>query len=187
MQDRLATSLALAQDGEQSAADRAAALETLGAVAANSPDLVKDYSRLATAMLVPTEPLEVQTAAVAGLSRFRQRDAAKQMLAGWTAHGTSLRRRIVETLLSRKEWVDELLKALEQKRVFASDVELASQQRLLNDRNESVRKRAESVFAERIDSNRQAVLDSLAQVATMDGDLNVGEAIFRKRCASCHR
>src|SRR5206468_7911279 len=89
----------------------------------------EDLTRLAR-FLQPQFPLALQQAALAGLRRATGKLAAQAMLASWKASSPTLRSELLSTLFTRREWIQELLTALEQGQVAASQLATPEQQKL---------------------------------------------------------
>jgi putative heme-binding domain-containing protein len=139
------------------------------------------------ALLMPQSSGALQTAAVAALARMQSNDVPAALLAGWKSHGPTLRSAILDALLSRDEWVEPLVAAIESNLVPAADIDATRRQRLVRFDDEKIKARAEKLLAGAIESNRQQVLEQHGAVLTMPGDAQAGAAVFAKRCAVCHR
>jgi putative heme-binding domain-containing protein len=80
-----------------------------------------------------------------------------------------------------------LLTAMEQKQVAANSLDAPRRQRLLEHNDESIRSRAQTLFQTAGRSNRLEVLARYADAARQDGDAALGQVLFRKHCAACHK
>ncbi len=136
--------------------------------------------------LFPGTSLQLQTAAVAAIARTASPDAPDSLLKNWSAHTPAVRNRIVSTLLTREDWVKTLLGALEKETVPASELSLSNRQRLLQDGNENVRKRAEALFGAAPNDSRAQVRARYQTVEALAGNLQRGAAVFEKNCSTCH-
>ena len=103
----------------------------------------------------------------------------------WRSLTPSLRGRVLDVLLSRKQWVGPLLAAIEAQTVLTSEIDAAHQARLSEYPDPELRKKAKSSFAQ-TSSERMAVVTSY-QPALKNGDAKRGQAIFQKNCTPCHK
>ncbi len=139
------------------------------------------------ALLVPQSSGALQTAVVEALARIDSDQVPKALIEGWRSHGPALRSEILDALLGRESWIDQLLAAIEQKELPAGDIDASRRQRLLRFNDEKIKSRAAALLSGAIESNRQQVMDGHDAVLTMTGDAQAGAAAFVKRCAVCHR
>jgi putative membrane-bound dehydrogenase-like protein len=163
--------------------DRLAAIDVLGR---EPTQLDADLSVLGQ-LLVPQNPVSIQTAAIDGLGRIPDKRVAALLIAGWKSYTPSLKMQVLDLLLSRAAWQQELLRGIEHHDVPAANIDAKHRERLLNQKDERVRMRAAKLFASAISPDRQKVLESYRAVASMPGDRTRGRAIFAKTCAVCHR
>jgi len=146
----------------------------------------EDLDTLAN-LLVPQTPDDVEAAAVAALGRLRDSRVPERLLRGWKSHGPGLRSQVLGVLFGRSEWVKAVLKAVEQKRVPAFEVDAARRQQLLQHRDPDVRRRAVRLFAGTVNRDRQKVIDDYRPVLALKGDPARGLRVFTKNCSTCHR
>jgi putative heme-binding domain-containing protein len=104
----------------------------------------------------------------------------------WKRHSPQLRNAILDVLLSRSAWTGALLSSLEDGCVSPAEIDPARRQQLLKKRDPELRKRAETLFAQRAQP-RQAVVDAFRPALGLKGDSALGAVVFKKLCASCHR
>jgi putative heme-binding domain-containing protein len=161
---------------------RAPAVLLLGRAADPRP---ADIHLLAS-LLVPSESMEVQSAAIAALARRADGDAPRLLLAGWKSHSPTTRAQVLDKLLERSSWTAALLDAMERGEVLPADVDAARRQRLLANKDAAQRARAQEIFQTTADADRAAVLDRYRSAATLRGDVQRGAAPFAKKCAACH-
>jgi putative membrane-bound dehydrogenase-like protein len=172
---------ALVEDEKAAETDRIAAVRLLTTQPSGAPT-----NKLAR-LLTPRNSAALQSAVLAALARRADDDTAAQLLAGWKGYTPALKSQVLDLLLSRDAWRDELLSALEKKGVPPGHIDAARRQRLLTHKDAEVRKRAAKVFEGTTNADRQKVLKDYAEVATMKGDATRGKAVFEKRCSVCHR
>ena len=139
-------------------------------------------------LLSPQTPIELQRDAIRTLSDFDDLRVVGAFVQGWRQHGHEVRREIIDVLLSRRHWRDELLNYIERRLLLASDLDLSRRHRLLSDREPSIRARAERLLATQVGNTRRAAVVSAHQpVLDVKADSLRGEKIFKTKCASCHR
>ena len=143
--------------------------------------------KLLTGLLTPQTPAELQAVAIATLGKVRTIDSAKVMLAGWKAYGPAVRTQVLDTLLGRLEWVPPLLDGIDNKIILPSEVDAIRRQRLLEHKTESIRLRAQRIFAASTSVDRLKLVDSYRPALALKGDAAKGSALFQKTCAACHQ
>lgn len=137
-------------------------------------------------LLGPRRSPQVQKAALGRLRQGRGAKVAEALLGGWRSYGPGLRADVLEALLSRAEWSERLLGAVEEGKVAAGALDPGQQQRLRSHADASIRERAAKVFAAAA-SDRQKVIEEYRAAARLKGDPRRGLEHFRKACASCHK
>src|SRR5207237_10023748 len=125
--------------------------------------------------------------AAPALARDPGHATARRLLAGWTSYSPALRTQVLDILLSRGGWQQQLLAAVEAREVPAGEIDTPRRQRLLAHKDAAVRERAAKLFAGSVRSDRQKVLQDFQDVLTQSGDRARGQAAFAKHCAACHR
>lgn len=139
-------------------------------------------------LLLPAQPSELQRAALETAGAFDDDAVADWILSRWLAYTPSLRAAAGDILLSRPAWTPQLLTAIEDERIAASDLEPGRLRILVASNNRSLAERAEKLIAkhssgrvpEEIVKPYQAALGS-------PGNTDAGRKLFRQHCAACHR
>src|SRR5262249_36835269 len=111
-------------------ADEGRRLAALRLLARERDKLRKDISLLSGG-LSPRNSTTFQTAVAAKLATIRLDEVAQLLLAGWKAHSPALRTQILDIVLSRDAWVQELLAFVERNEISISEFDAARRQRLL--------------------------------------------------------
>lgn len=158
---------------------RAMAIRTLsgGRYAAVEPTLRK--------VLESHPPHELQMAAVETLASFDDPAIAPTLLSYWKRYSPDARKKVLDALLSQREWMTDLLKALESGDVERSAIDLAAQVRLLNHPDRQRAQQARQFF-QKESTDRAKVVESYRDVVKMAGDVERGKKLFEKNCAVCH-
>ncbi len=163
--------------------DRQRAVLLLG----RGPDEHERDRQLLTGLLTPQTPAELQGAAVGALGKSRTLDSTKLMLAGWKSFGPAVRGQVLDTLLSRPEWLIPFLDALDTKIILPAEVDAIRRQRLVQHKTPSIRIRAQKLFAQATSADRQKLIDSYRPALAVKGDAVRGSTIFQKNCSACHQ
>ncbi len=171
-----------ASDSAASEADRLAAIPLLGR---DEAALSEDVAQLG-ALLDSRNTPPLQLAALASLGRTRSPKTAQILAGAWKTGSPAARARVLDLLLTRQDWVQVLLGAVEAGQIPAGALGTPRQQKLLNHPLSSIRDRAKSLFAA-ASADRQAVVRRYAGVAALQGDPIRGRENFRKACVVCHR
>ena len=95
----------------------------LAAASANNIDTLADF-------LSAEHDSQLQLAAVDALAERTQPAVADHLLNAWRSLTPALRARVLDVLLSRKQWVGPLLAAIEAQTVLTSEIDAAHQARL---------------------------------------------------------
>ncbi len=140
-----------------------------------------------SALLLPSEPLPLQLAAVRALSSHDDKEVANVLLGASSSSGPAVRREIIEAQFARKDRLITLLKALEDGRIRPADLEPSRREQLKRHADSSIRARADKIFKTTSSSDRLKVVDGYRTALTMASDTARGKAVFQRVCASCHR
>jgi putative membrane-bound dehydrogenase-like protein len=174
---------ATAADAKTSETDRKLALSLLGRDAKKRDEDMK----LLAELVVPQNSAALQSAAVAALGRIADKRVPELLTAGWSGHSPALKGQILDVLLSRDVWQQQLLNRIEKKSIPAAEVDVARRQRLLAHHQETIRTRAAKLFDGAINADRRRVLDDYKDALALTPDRRRGKAVFAKSCSICHR
>jgi putative membrane-bound dehydrogenase-like protein len=172
----------IAYDDKAGTEDRLQAVRLLGHGFGGQEDL----ARLAT-LLVPQTPPELQSAVATALGNSADALVLELLLRGWKAYGPAFRATVLDALVRNERGVKVLLDGLEQNRVFPFEIDAARRQRLMQHRNQAIRKRAQKLLALALDPDREKVVATHQNVLKMAGDGRRGLEVFRRTCATCHQ
>jgi putative heme-binding domain-containing protein len=180
----IASARALAADDKAPVADRISGLGLLGIGAEGE----KQDSVPLAALLNPRVPLDLQTAALIRLGQLRSDAVATAILQVWPVLSPALRQQSLDVILRRPVWIRELLEAVQKKAMTSSELGASVRQRLLAQRDESLRGTARRLLAEADSSSRSnVVIRYLSAVTAAHGDGGRGAALFGQHCAVCHK
>lgn len=145
------------------------------------------FSTLVAALETPSTA-ELHQAAVAGLARLRDPTTTKVFCEHWTTIMPSIRPQLINVMLSRREYHDDLLTALENGTVQFSELNLDLEQRrtLLRWSSDDIGRRAAKLFGDEEYSNRKAIVDEWLAKLPEAGDSNHGRQVYDRKCSICH-
>ena len=144
----------------------------------------EDLKQLAD-LLNPKTSFDIQKIALATMARNRSPKVAQLLLAGWPIYSPDLRATVLDTLLSRGEWLHLLLEASEQQ-VPAAEIDAAHRELLLKHDDPAVRARAAQRLATVRPASRTKVIEQYKPVLNLKGDAKSGVTTFQKLCTPCH-
>lgn len=163
--------------------DLAARIDAITLLAQDSSDSLFE---LAPDLLTPTQPQELQLAAVRALSDQPGDAAAGPLLDAWAGAGPAVRIEIVDALLRGQGRAERLVEAIETGAVLPIEIAPDKRQALVNHPDRSLRERAAKVL-EAGTADRQSVIDQYKTALQGDAQAERGKAVFQKTCANCHR
>jgi len=129
----------------------------------------------------------------AALARFDDPRVPKELLRRWTHLRHGSRDAAIDTLCSRATWAGPLMTAIEEGRVDAGDLSAAQVRQLLAFDSVSIRKTLETHWGtlRETPSERTAQMQRLRNEMSAEvlaaADLEAGQKLFTKNCATCHR
>lgn len=175
------SALKSAADDKQSVLKRAAAVRQL------STGSYADSAELLTGFLEPTQPAELQGAALSTLGSFDAPDVAALLIDRYAAMSPRLKSQAADVLFSRASWIVALLDAIEKEAIPLGDVDPARLKLLTDHGDASVRERAKKIVAKLQVTKRGDVFAAYKSVLEMKGDVARGKEAFKKTCAACHK
>jgi putative heme-binding domain-containing protein len=101
----------------------------------------------------------------------------------------SVRAAGMNAFLSRTDWTDVLLDAIEKGKVTGTDLSLDQRQSLLAHPRQAIADRARKLLARSggiPDPDRQKIIDELMSLTDRTGDPGAGKIVFKNQCAKCH-
>jgi putative membrane-bound dehydrogenase-like protein len=174
---------------EVAARDTASLPERLQAVRllGRGPDHRREDRVLLADLLAPQYTEELQTAAAVALGRLPEPEAADVLMKGLKTFTPKLRSPVLDVLLRRPDGAGLVLDAIVRKTILAADLPLTARQRLLQHPSREVRSRAERLFTDLVNPDRDKVVIAYQAALSLKGDSARGLRVFAKNCAICHR
>ncbi len=182
LDETLADARLSAADHDAKEPERVSAIRLLGRGPSKQTE---DFQELG-ALLGPQNSQAIQTAALERLGQTRGGDVAEILIGSWKTASPSARARILELLLSRQEWIQSLLAALEAGTISPGVLGTPQQQKLLSHSDAAIKTRAQKLFAA-ANADRDAILKRYEVVSELRGDPVHGAELFRQNCTPCHR
>ncbi|MCA9054412.1 MAG: c-type cytochrome [Planctomycetaceae bacterium] len=176
----MAAARAIAPDGAADLTVREAATRLLG----RSPEQVNQDRSSLVELLNPQQPPELQTAAIERLAELRD---AETLLTQLTRVAPRQQAAIESALLTRGDLIDELLAGVRNRKVEPQRLSAATRSALLNHRIPAIRDAAQACLGATSTPPAAEVTARLEAVSTIAGDVAHGQAVFEKRCSTCHR
>lgn len=141
-----------------------------------------------SALLEGTTPAEVQLRAVAALGRYKEPVVARSLVSRWRSLAPLVRTPVLNLLLARTMFHEELVAAIEQGRMRLGELNLDLEQRrrLLRESSPAIMARAAKFIGDEEYSNRKVVVEEWLKKLPAAGDAGRGRAQFEKTCAQCH-
>jgi putative membrane-bound dehydrogenase-like protein len=138
-------------------------------------------------LLGPRNPGEIQLAAVRALALHDHPQVAEILLESWASDSPGVRREVLEALFARADRLPQLLKAIEEGKVLAGQLEPFRVERLRKQLNPQWREKAGKLLLGQGAMDRQKVVDAYRPALELKGEIARGKAVFKKTCAACHR
>lgn len=128
---------------------------------------------------------DVEAAAVDSLAAFDEPAAGTMILDNWRGFSPPARKRAVDALLSQKNRVPMLLKAIADGQVEPSALDGGARSHLYEYPDPTISKQAKTLL-ESSTSDRAKVVASYHYAITLPGETVRGKKLFEENCAKCH-
>lgn len=169
----------LAGASESDAATRTGAISLLGYLPGGEARLL---------MLIEAQTDQATRAqAVTALALRPSDEPWKELLSQFPTLTPTMRRAVVDGVLSRPTRAALLLVELEAKRIKPTELDPAQSTRLLQHRDAQLKARAAKIFGSATPEDRIKALAEYQPVLKMKGDALRGRTVFEKNCATCHK
>ncbi len=137
-------------------------------------------------LLSPTQPQEIQTAALAALDQLDHGQLADELLTRWTSLSPHLRQTTAAILIKRPARAKALLDAIQANKIHAGELSGSQVAALRQSSDKSIKERAAKLFAAPA-GKREDVIKLFTPALDLQGDPKHGHEIYLAKCASCHR
>jgi putative membrane-bound dehydrogenase-like protein len=139
-----------------------------------------------TRLLKPTQPQEIQRAAVAALGSFTAPETAPMLLANWRTQTPAIRAEVVLAMLGGRNRILPLLQAIERGEIPANQIPFARRAALLRSTDAKVKELATKLFSDSAPGARKEVVAKYQTALSLKGDAARGKKVFETACANCH-
>lgn len=137
--------------------------------------------------LLPQTDAALQSSIIASMSQSGAKNVPELLIAAWPTLSPALKTEVLDVLLSRRPWTEQLLTQIETKEISRNSLDLTQQARLKSHPVEAIANRAKVIFETASASTRKKVLDDYQVALKLAGDPKFGRAVFERTCATCHR
>ncbi|QDS99084.1 PVC-type heme-binding CxxCH protein [Adhaeretor mobilis] len=173
----------MAADPNESTSGRIHALQLLGHQGKN----IKEDRELLAEILAPQVPVAIQAAALDALSQLGGSHVGKQVLNKWEIFSPQLRSQVLDILLSRPDWTGLLLDRIEAGGISVSELDANHRGRIASQSGHQLQERLDQILADSSNTDRQEIIRQWEPVLELQGNANLGAAVFKKHCAVCHQ
>jgi putative heme-binding domain-containing protein len=181
VRDFMSSVAAKAASGELTVSQRLPAIELLAWFA------WADAQEPLFATIAPTEPRDVQRAALRILGTFGEAALGQELISRWKQLAPPLRDDAVGILLSRPIWHEALVAALEKGEIPAGQVSIPHRARLMALADKALAERAKGALAAVALGPRKEIIEKYQPALSLKGDGDRGKLVYRRECMNCHK
>lgn len=156
-------------------------------VLAPFPDQRLDDLQRLSEMLTPLSSPAIQSAAIRHMASFPNAEVPELFLGNWSSHSPAIRAQVLNSLLSRPDWLSTLLRQLETGTISVSEIDAVTRQKLAMNKAPKIQARVKAILNTAGADDRNDVVAKFRDSLSLTGDPSRGKAIFKKTCASCHK
>ncbi|HIK93236.1 MAG TPA: c-type cytochrome, partial [Planctomycetes bacterium] len=171
----------VAVDSSARTSDRKAAIEMLTLQSRS------EVAKVIEKLLVPGTSGELQQSALEVVRQTGAQETSSTILQRWNTLAPSVRSTALALLMARPNTTLELLNSMINGSVPSAAIDIDQRMRLLQHRDENIRKLAVQIFGGVVSADRKAVADEYQPALTMDASAERGAAVFAKTCIKCHK
>ena len=171
----------MAVDNSARPSDRKAAIEML--TLQSRAEVIKIVEKL----LVPGTSGELQQSVLDVVHQTGAQETSSTILQQWNTLAPTVRSTALAFLMARPNTTLELLNSMMDGSVPSAAIDIDQRMRLLQHRDENIRKLAVEIFGGVVSANRKAVADEYQPALSMEASAERGAAVFEKTCIKCHK
>ena len=141
------------------------------------------------AIITPRSSPDLGRGFVEAIGRSESPEVGANVIAGLGSLTPSMRPSAIRVLLSRADWSEALLDAIDKGVLQAGELSLDQKQSLTAHPSKKLADRAKRILARGgglPNPDRQKVLDELMPLTQQMADAVAGKDVFKKQCAKCH-
>lgn len=163
--------------------------------------------RLLRGLLVPSQPQELQLAALETLGTYHEPSVADMLIDAWPKMTPALRDKATTILLSRTDRIAKLLDAIESKKITPAQLSVAAKATLGRQKTPALAERIAKLIGDGSSANRKAVIETYltamqgsdagtparsesvvaGKSARITGDATRGSKVYEIACMVCHK
>ncbi|MDG1897179.1 MAG: c-type cytochrome [Fuerstiella sp.] len=171
----------VAVDSSAKTSDRKAAIEMLTLQSRT------EVTKVVEQLLVPGTSGELQQSALEVVRQTGAQETSSTILQRWNTLAPTVRSTALALLMARPNTTTDLLNSMINGSVPSASIDIDQRMRLLQHRDQNIRKLAVQIFGGVVSANRKAVADEYQPALTMDASAERGAAVFAKTCIKCHK
>ncbi len=140
-------------------------------------------------LIDPTQPAEVQSAAIRSLAGMADGRIAPDLLSAerFATYTPAIREEVLSGMLSSNTHLPGLLAAIESGAVPAGAINSLRRKQLTDHKDAAIRDRARQVFGVEKLTDRNRVYEEYKSLLDLPPNSQNGREVFKKHCANCHR
>lgn len=147
----------------------------------------KQFYPAAKKLLSEENDFQIQQATLNSITGFQDSTIPSLLIGNFQNVSPTLQRSMIRQLLSRNTYWPSLVAAVESEQIPEKAISVNQWQQLANSKDPTVASKANSILETFAKSSRDDVVRAYRSVLQQSGDVDQGQTVFRKQCASCHR
>lgn len=149
-------------------------------------DNPEPYVSFLKELIVHSEPLPVQSAALYALSAKPDQTVSQYVLQQWPVLTPEVRNVAINTFMDNPERINLLLDAIEEGHIQQAAIGWPRSVRLMTVMNDTLSTRARSLFGKEGDQS-QEIINQYQPALNMEANQQQGQLVFQQNCAVCHQ
>lgn len=137
-------------------------------------------------LIVPSEPLPVQSAALYALSAKPDQTVSRYVLQQWPVLTPEVRNVAINTFMNNPERISLLLDAIEEGHIQQATIGWPRSVSLMTVMNDTLSTRARSLFGKEGDQS-QEIINQYQSALNLKANQQQGQLVFQQNCAVCHQ
>lgn len=146
----------------------------------------EDVPRFVSRLTART-PIEIRDSVLEVLARLESVEVAEGIIERWRELSPQTRTGVVEILVTRPQWSESLIVALEQGEISTQELGPVAFDRLLRIARERFPERVDALMVAKPDPDRLRLVSHYLENLPSQGDTNRGKGLFQQHCANCHQ
>ncbi|MBY0587659.1 c-type cytochrome [bacterium] len=138
-------------------------------------------------LLAASQPKEVQLAGLELLARSKSDQVGPLVVDAWSATSPGIRGELIEVLLARPDRQAALVEGIEKGAITASQITSSARARLLGASDRSLAARMEKILSALSGSRQETLNKYRPALSATPADLSIGQKVFTRECATCHK